>query len=111
MSVASISGVPCKASIGLYSHLCALQSALQTRPDQVAHTARAWAGAAPQQRVIVVAFIGGVTFAEIAGLRWLSSRANGRIRFVVATTKLLNGRTLMESFFDPSLLLALRQAQ
>ena len=62
-----------------------------------------------QPRTVVVLFIGGVTFAEIAGLRWLSSRSGGSLSFVVATTKLLNGRTLLESFFEPDQLAALQQ--
>ena len=69
------------------------------------------AGAASQQRTVVVVFIGGVTFAEVAGLRWLSARSNGSINFVVATTKLVNGHTLVESFFNSGLLSALKQAQ
>ena len=69
------------------------------------------AGAASQQRTIVVVFIGGVTFAEIAGLRWLSARSNGSINYVVATTKLVNGHTLLESFLDSGMLSALRQAE
>ena len=47
-------------------------------------------------------FIGGVTFAEISALRFLSSRPEWPYRFLVLTTKLVNGRTLLQSFVDPT---------
>lgn len=55
-----------------------------------------------KRRVVLVVFIGGVTFAEIAALRFLESRPEVNCSFVVATTKLVNGTTLMESFVDDS---------
>jgi len=56
-------------------------------------------GAGPE--VVLVVFIGGVTFSEISGLRYLSSRPDSQHRFLVLTTKIVNGRTLLQSFVDP----------
>ncbi|WRT69548.1 uncharacterized protein IL334_006535 [Kwoniella shivajii] len=47
----------------------------------------------------VVFFLGGCTFTEIAALRWMSRKTKGR-RFLIATTGIINGNTLMESFGD-----------
>jgi vacuolar protein sorting-associated protein 33A len=55
----------------------------------------------------VVMFIGGVTFAEVAALRFLASRPDSEFDFVVATTKLINGNTLIESFIDESVRLSM----
>ena len=49
---------------------------------------------------ILVVFIGGVTFSEISALRFLSSLSGGRTKFVIATTHLMNGTTLLQSFQD-----------
>ena len=45
-------------------------------------------------------FIGGVTFAEIAALRFLSTRPEVRSDFVIATTKLMNGTSMLEFFLE-----------
>lgn len=45
-------------------------------------------------------FLGGVTFAEIAALRFIGMRPEVNCSFVVATTKLINGSTLLDSFVD-----------
>ncbi|WVR08192.1 hypothetical protein IAU60_005238 [Kwoniella sp. DSM 27419] len=47
----------------------------------------------------VVFFLGGCTFTEIAALRWLSKQAVGR-KFLIATTGIINGNTLLESLGD-----------
>ncbi|XP_037950705.1 vacuolar protein sorting-associated protein 33A [Teleopsis dalmanni] len=41
-------------------------------------------------RVILVFFIGGCTFAEIAALRFLSQQEDNNVEFVIATTKIIN---------------------
>lgn len=50
---------------------------------------------------VLVVFIGGVTFAEISALRLLSSRPEWPYRFLVMTTKIVNGHTLLQTFMDP----------
>ncbi|KAF8581753.1 Sec1-like protein [Ramaria rubella] len=45
----------------------------------------------------VVFFLGGCTFTEIAALRWMGKQTKGR-RFLIATTGIINGNTLMDAF-------------
>ncbi|BDA43254.1 Vacuolar protein sorting-associated protein 33A [Coccomyxa sp. Obi] len=60
-------------------------------------------GVSRKRRVIVVVFIGGVTFAEIAALRFVGSRPEVNCTFVTATTKLINGTSLLENIVDDSI--------
>lgn len=64
------------------------------------HPCDAADGGSPRRTVVVV-FIGGATFAEIAGLRFLSSRPGMNAEFVAVTTKLINGSSLLDSFIEP----------
>eukprot|EP00798_Chlamydomonas_sp_ICE-L_P015850 gene15850-21977_t len=52
--------------------------------------------------VVLVVFIGGVTYSEISALRWMSSRPEFPHKFLILTTKIINGRTLLQSFVDPA---------
>ena len=54
-----------------------------------------------QPEVVLVVFLGGVTFSEISALRFLSSLPGNRHRFIVLTTSIVNGTTLLRSFVDP----------
>lgn len=47
---------------------------------------------------ILVYFLGGVTFAEIAAIRWLnqSRKFRGRVNFVIATTSIISGHKCMD---------------
>ena len=45
-------------------------------------------------------FLGGVTFAEIAALRFIGRRPEVNCAFVIATTKLITGSTLLDTFVD-----------
>ncbi|XP_077866622.1 vacuolar protein sorting-associated protein 33B-like [Saccoglossus kowalevskii] len=49
-------------------------------------------------KVVLVYFLGGCTFAEIAALRLLGNRKG--YRFIVATTAIINGNTLIDSIID-----------
>lgn len=52
-------------------------------------------------KVTVVFFIGGATFSEISALRWLSQREDdGQREYIIATTKLMNGTSLLESLYE-----------
>ncbi|KAF5187055.1 Vacuolar protein-sorting-associated protein [Thalictrum thalictroides] len=51
-----------------------------------------------RRSLVLVVFIGGVTFAEISALRFLSSQEGMPCDLIVGTTKLLNGDTLVQSF-------------
>uniref|UniRef100_A0A146M4U8 Vacuolar protein sorting-associated protein 33A n=1 Tax=Lygus hesperus TaxID=30085 RepID=A0A146M4U8_LYGHE len=50
-------------------------------------------------KVFLVFFLGGCTFSEIAALRFLASQEdpNNNVEFVIATTKLINGTTFLQS--------------
>lgn len=50
--------------------------------------------------VVLVAFIGGVTFSEISALRMLSSLSNSKVKFIVATTSLMNGDSFVGTYQD-----------
>ena len=64
-------------------------------------TPAASSGARPRKRkVVLVMFLGGVTFAEIAALRFISRRPEVNCAFLVMTTKLINGSSLLDSFVD-----------
>ncbi|KAH8414709.1 hypothetical protein KR215_000829 [Drosophila sulfurigaster] len=49
------------------------------------------------RRVVLVLFVGGCTFAEIAALRFLAAQEDNNVQFLIATTKIINKRTFLES--------------
>ncbi|KAF8403110.1 hypothetical protein HHK36_011204 [Tetracentron sinense] len=53
-----------------------------------------------RRSLVLVVFIGGVTFAEISALRFLSAQEGMAYDLIVGTTKMVNGHTLMETFMD-----------
>ncbi|XP_025259284.1 vacuolar protein sorting-associated protein 33A isoform X3 [Theropithecus gelada] len=53
-----------------------------------------------ENRVTLIFFLGGVTFAEIAALRFLSQLEDGGTEYVIATTKLMNGTSWIESLME-----------
>ncbi|XP_043702644.1 vacuolar protein-sorting-associated protein 33 homolog isoform X1 [Telopea speciosissima] len=57
--------------------------------DKVAHG---------QRSLVLVVFIGGVTFAEISALRFLSSQEGMAYDLIIGTTKMVNGHSLVETF-------------
>uniref|UniRef100_A0A0E0P641 Uncharacterized protein n=1 Tax=Oryza rufipogon TaxID=4529 RepID=A0A0E0P641_ORYRU len=64
---------------------------LQQSIDRVGH-----------RSLVLVVFIGGVTFAEIAALRFLSSQEGMGYDFLVATTKVGNGNTILRPIITNS---------
>ncbi|KAK3088447.1 hypothetical protein FSP39_019326 [Pinctada imbricata] len=55
------------------------------------------------QKVTLVLFLGGVTYAEIAALRFLAQQDDGTNEFIVAATKITHGRGIMRSFIQYSM--------
>ncbi|KAL6586427.1 Vacuolar protein-sorting-associated protein 33 [Orobanche minor] len=53
-----------------------------------------------RRTLVLVVFIGGVTFAEISALRFLSSQEGMAYDLIVGTTKIVNGQTLIKTFVD-----------
>ncbi|KDO21963.1 hypothetical protein SPRG_12829 [Saprolegnia parasitica CBS 223.65] len=60
------------------------------------------------RKVMVVYFIGGVTFMEIAALRHLSKQPECPYDIIIATTKIINGSTLIKGVVDKELLPSLK---
>ncbi|XP_024969403.1 vacuolar protein-sorting-associated protein 33 homolog [Cynara cardunculus var. scolymus] len=53
-----------------------------------------------RRALVLVVFIGGVTFAEISALRFLSSQEGMAYDIIIGTTKIINGNTLIETFME-----------
>ncbi len=53
--------------------------------------------ASGKKPIVLVYFIGGVTFSEISALRALSESPSHPFDYLVATTKLINGTSLIDS--------------
>eukprot|EP00270_Netrium_digitus_P021196 TRINITY_DN8957_c0_g4_i1.p1 TRINITY_DN8957_c0_g4~~TRINITY_DN8957_c0_g4_i1.p1 ORF type:complete len:152 (-),score=41.23 TRINITY_DN8957_c0_g4_i1:42-440(-) len=54
--------------------------------------------------LVMVMFVGGSTFSEISSLRFLASQDSSKQDFIVATTALINGTSLLQTLADdPSL--------
>ncbi|CAL1387023.1 unnamed protein product [Linum trigynum] len=53
-----------------------------------------------RRSLVLVVFIGGVTFAEIAALRFLSAQEGMAYDVMVATTKMISGNSLTESYVE-----------
>merc|ERR1712146_376626 len=54
-------------------------------------------GAVGEPSVVLVCFLGGVTYGEIAALRRLSKLEEGRRQFLVVTTEFVSAKKLFES--------------
>ncbi len=50
--------------------------------------------------VVLVVFLGGVTYAEVSALRWIEAQPASRFRFLVLTTGIINGSSMMATFLD-----------
>lgn len=57
-------------------------------------------GGGSRKPLTLVYFLGGVTMSEISALRHLSERENHGREYLVATTKLVSGNTLLESVYE-----------
>ncbi|XP_014664032.1 PREDICTED: vacuolar protein sorting-associated protein 33A-like isoform X2 [Priapulus caudatus] len=49
------------------------------------------------KKIMLVYFLGGVTYAEIAALRFLSHQEDSSTEYIIATTKIINGDTWLDS--------------
>jgi len=50
-----------------------------------------------EKKVVLVFFVGGVTMAEVAALRFLSQQEESSVEYLVATTSIITGNTFIES--------------
>ncbi|KAL8251781.1 hypothetical protein R6Q59_035474 [Mikania micrantha] len=53
-----------------------------------------------RRSLVLVVFVGGVTFAEISALRFLSSQEGMAYDIIIWTTKIINGKTMIETFME-----------
>lgn len=53
-----------------------------------------------ENRTTLVFFLGGVSYAEIAALRFLSQMEDSGMEYIIATTKLINGTIWIKSLMD-----------
>ncbi|XP_008446839.2 vacuolar protein-sorting-associated protein 33 homolog isoform X2 [Cucumis melo] len=53
-----------------------------------------------RRTVVFVVFVGGVTFAEISALRFLSGQEGMAYELIVGTTKIVSGNSLTETFVE-----------
>ena len=63
-----------------------------------------------RRRVVVVMFIGGVTFAEISALRFLSTQPEMNADFLITTTKVVNGSSFVAQFIPAVVQTCMTQA-
>jgi vacuolar protein sorting-associated protein 33A len=72
------------------------KAALTNKPTQsLGDLAKSKSGT--KKPTIIMVYVGGVTYMEIAALRFLSKRASFPYHIVIVTTKVVNGTTLLES--------------
>ncbi|MBA0814027.1 hypothetical protein Gohar_019877 [Gossypium harknessii] len=57
-----------------------------------------------RRSLVLVVFVGGVTFAEIAALRFLSAQEGMAYDLIIGTTKMVNGHSLVfvSQYFSPT---------
>ncbi|KAJ4812299.1 Vacuolar protein-sorting-associated protein [Rhynchospora pubera] len=55
-----------------------------------------------RRSLVFVVFVGGVTFAEIAALRFLSSQEGMGYDFIIGTTRVVNGNSILEAIVQSS---------
>ncbi|KAJ4747204.1 Vacuolar protein-sorting-associated protein [Rhynchospora pubera] len=55
-----------------------------------------------RRSLVLVVFVGGVTFAEIAALRFLSSQEGMGYDFIIGTTRVVNGNSILEAIVQSS---------
>ena len=51
-------------------------------------------------KVVLVFYIGGVTMAEVAALRWLSAREGTGMKYIIATTSVITGNSFLQTLYD-----------
>ncbi|KNC96078.1 hypothetical protein, variant [Spizellomyces punctatus DAOM BR117] len=51
----------------------------------------------PKQKVTLIVFLGGCTFTEVSALRFLSQQDEGHREFIIATTNMISGSSMLKS--------------
>ncbi|ROT37463.1 vacuolar protein sorting-associated protein 33A [Sodiomyces alkalinus F11] len=72
---------------------------LQKGEDKAVKARALLSGGAEKQTVFVV-FLGGITFTEIAALRFIAKQEEGRRNIVICTTSIISGNRMMEAAIE-----------
>jgi len=70
------------------------------KEQELPTTVREGKGSSSSGRVTLVYYLGGVTFTEIAAIRYLN-QIDENMDYIIATTKLINGDTLLSTLLSP----------
>ncbi|KYK58280.1 hypothetical protein DCS_05293 [Drechmeria coniospora] len=62
--------------------------------------ARALLSGSNQKQTVFVVFVGGVTFTEVAALRFIAKQEEGRINIVICTTSIISGNRIMDAAIE-----------
>ncbi|KAK0617938.1 Sec1-like protein [Bombardia bombarda] len=57
-------------------------------------------GGAGEKKTVFVVFVGGITFTEIAALRFIAKKEEGRRNIVICTTSIISGNKMMEAAIE-----------
>lgn len=80
---------------------------VQKPSDEKASKAKTALSSTGGWKTVFVMFLGGITFTEIAALRFVSKKlaeAGQRKRIVICTTSIVSGRSVMEAIIEPNTL-------
>lgn len=72
----------------------------QKGEDQAVKARHMLIGAGSKVKTVVVMFVGGITFTEIAALQFLARQEEGRRRLVICTTDVVSGNRIMETAIE-----------
>ncbi|KAH8814972.1 vacuolar protein sorting-associated protein-like protein 33A [Xylogone sp. PMI_703] len=68
--------------------------------EDKATKARALLTPTAEKKLVFVVFIGGITFTEIAALRFIAKNEEARKQIVICTTSIINGNRMMEAAIE-----------
>ncbi|KNC77245.1 hypothetical protein SARC_10296, partial [Sphaeroforma arctica JP610] len=54
-----------------------------------------------KKKVILVYFLGGVTYAEVAAIRFLAKKSEGQKEYIIATTNMMKAESFLSPLFNP----------
>ncbi|KAL3419013.1 Sec1 family protein [Phlyctema vagabunda] len=53
-----------------------------------------------EKKLVFVVFLGGITFTEIAALRFIAQKEEGRKQIIICTTSIINGNRMMDAAIE-----------
>ncbi|KAK3337191.1 Sec1-like protein [Cercophora scortea] len=62
--------------------------------------ARALLSAGSEKKTVFIVYVGGISFTEIAALRFIAKKEEGRRNIVICTTSIISGNTMMEAAIE-----------